>query len=318
METTQKVSFADYFGALKSKAKELQDTVAQIRLLQDKNTRELQEIVVGFAELQSIVAPIRKELEYLSSRGVELANWLEISKKYGVVPSIHSEDFIYQFMLNHAQFVSDPKLPAEHYFSTGDESAKKLIALKRELGISRKVSLLEFASGFGCVTRHLVKYPHEFEITSCDIHEKAMEFIEHSMNVCCTRSYSAPEKFQTPKQYTIVFALSFFSHMPRKSWAKWLATLYRSVEPGGYLIFTTHGLVSQKSLVKNAVLDESGFWFTSNSEQKDLDSAEYGTTITSPAFVRQAVKGLENVATTILHEGHWWGHQDAWVLKKAE
>jgi len=241
---------------------------------------------------------------------------IESSALYQVVPTIHSEDFIYHFVKNHPTIGVSPKSAVDYYFSTGNESANKLIALKRELGITGKTTLLEFASGYGCVTRHLVKHPEEFEITSCDIHQQAINFIEQYIKVKCIGSSPLPEDFQAPQQYGIVFALSFFSHLPNRTWGRWLAALYRSVEPGGHLIFTTHGLVSQRELMNYAVFDDTGFWFNANSEQHDLDTAEYGTAITTPSFVRQEIAKLDGATASIFHEGYWWGHQDVWVVRK--
>lgn len=244
---------------------------------------------------------------------LEIKNRVEFSQFYGVNSSIHAEDLIYQFVMN--AFAFNRQSGIKYYFSSGDESARNLISLKHEVGLIQKVDLLEFASGYGCVTRHLVKYPKEFVITSCDIHKQAIDYIEDTLNVPCTASSNLPEDFRTPKKYGIVFALSFFSHMPQKTWGKWLAALYRSVESGGYLIFTTHGLVTLKQVMKHAVLDENGFWFYADSEQQDLDLAEYGSTITAPNFVRQEIAKLGTAKVSLFYEGYWWGHQDVWVIK---
>ena len=244
---------------------------------------------------------------------LEVKNKVEFSQFYGVNSSIHAEDLIYHFVIN--AFTFNRRSGIKYYFSTGDESARKLISLKHEVGLTQKVDLLEFASGYGCVTRHLVKYSKEFVITSCDIHKQAIDYIEETFNVPCIASSNLPEDFRTPKKYGIVFALSFFSHMPQKTWGKWLAALYRSVEPGGYLIFTTHGLVTQNQVMKHAVLDEQGFWFDANSEQHDLDSAEYGSAIAAPSFVRKEIAKLETAKVSLFYEGYWWGHQDVWVIK---
>ena len=246
----------------------------------------------------------------------EMMNRVEFSQIYRVNSSIHPEDLIYDFVISHPGYADNRRAAVEYYFSTGDESARKLISLKHEVGLTGKVELLEFASGYGCVTRHLVKYTEEFQITSCDIHKQAIDFIEKTINVPCIESSNLPEDFKAPKQYGIVFALSFFSHMPQKTWGRWLAALYRAVEPGGYLIFTTHGLVSHKKFINHALLDQQGFFFETNSEQSDLDSAEYGTAITTPGFVRQEITKLETATVSLFYEGYWWAHQDVWVVKK--
>ncbi|MDB5763997.1 MAG: hypothetical protein JWQ21_2992 [Herminiimonas sp.] len=268
------------------------------------------------AELNRTVAYLVEKLDNLRADHTNLNNRVEASTVYGVAAGIHPEDFIYHFVMNHAQFLDNPKAAIDYYFSTGDESAKCLINLKQDLGINGAASLLEFASGYGCVTRHLTRHSEEFQTTACDIHQPALDFIKQSIKVPCIQSSNIPENFQSPKQYQVVFALSFFSHLPLRTWGRWLSALFRSVEPGGYLIFTTHGFVSQKMMISHAQIAENGFWFDANSEQHDLDSAEYGTAITTPSFVREEIGKLASASIFIFKEGYWWKHQDLWVVKK--
>lgn len=57
-----------------------------------------------------------------------------------------------------------------------------------------------------------------------------------------------------------------------------------------------------------------GFRFSPSSEQNDLDSAEYGTTIVSVEYVLQHIPP----DCRLLHfsEAEWEGYQDAYVLSK--
>lgn len=240
----------------------------------------------------------------------------QIAQKYDVVPVIHAEDHIFRFVKTHERFAGDTRAALDYYFSTGRESAEKLVAIKNEVGRAGKCSLLEFASGYGCVTRHLTQFSSEFSLTACDIHPDAVRFITEKLQTPCLGSVNQPEDFVLEKQYGMVFALSFFSHMPRRTWGRWLAALYRAVEPGGHLIFTTHGLVSQRKMIPHAEVDATGFWFNENSEQSDLDTVEYGSTITTPDFVRREIAKLDGATEVGFHEGHWWTHQDAWVVRK--
>jgi hypothetical protein len=50
----------------------------------------------------------------------------------------------------------------------------------------------------------------------------------------------------------------FISHMPKTTFGRWLKQLFSLVRPGGYLIFTTHGLVSS-TIIPGVQFDDSGF-----------------------------------------------------------
>ena len=90
----------------------------------------------------------------------------------GVTPAIHPKDFIYWFCATHPLKTVESGI--DYYFENGGDSRRKVADLAASLGYTndRKVKLLEFASGYGCVTRHLTKNPW-FDVVSCDIHPPA-------------------------------------------------------------------------------------------------------------------------------------------------
>ncbi len=53
-------------------------------------------------------------------------------------------------------------------------------------------------------------------------------------------SSPVPEQLTLPSQ-DVIFAHSFFSHMPETTWARWLKALANALAPRGVLIFTTPG-----------------------------------------------------------------------------
>jgi len=58
-----------------------------------------------------------------------------------------------------------------------------------------------------------------------------------------------------------------------------------------------------------------GFWFAPESEQKDLDSAQYGTTISLPEFVVRELHRETNTRIVMHKQAYWWEYQDLWVLE---
>ena len=131
--------------------------------------------------------------------------------------------------------------PINYYFEDGGRSAYKLAEIVAALGIEkgRKVRLLEFASGYGMVSRHIKKCTM-FDVVSCDIHPGSY-FLSDQIGVKSLSSTSVPQEFSSPDKYDVVFALSFFTHMPKTSFGSWISALYNSLNAPGYLIFTCHG-----------------------------------------------------------------------------
>jgi hypothetical protein len=237
--------------------------------------------------------------------------------KYNVVPYIHPEDFIFHFLVQNPCFNNDQDAAVRFYFYDGCRSAQKLSTLLSDFfGASNsRTRLLEFASGYGCVTRHFSNVLPEVDVTSCDIHGKAVDFIKDILGKSAILSDAVPEKLITPEKYDVIFALSFFSHMPRDTWGRWLNALLSKLEDGGCLLFTTQGMESRKYFNYPQVSAE-GFWFENQSEQKDLDINEYGQTIVLPKFVFGQMSDEDEIRIIFFREAFWWDHQDLYVLKR--
>lgn len=240
-----------------------------------------------------------------------------LAKKWDVKPDIHLDDFIFQFVYNHPGFSSRDKA-IQYYFDDGQTSAQNLSRLLLDVcryDPQNKIKLLEFASGYGCVTRHLGNVLPFVDVISCDIHMEAVSFIRDRLQEDAVASRSIPEELDPGGKFDVVFALSFFSHMPKTTFTRWLRKLASLVKPNGHLIFTTHGIQSAK-ILPNVRFDREGFWFQPSSEQKDLDSAEYGLTCTRPEFVLNQVFGDRRNRLVYYHEAFWWKHQDVFVIRR--
>ena len=98
-------------------------------------------------------------------------------------------------------------------------------------------------------------------------------------------------------RWSLFFLL--FSHLPRSTWSRWLKVLFDAVEPGGLLVFTTHGVKAAD--FDHVQLDDEGYFFAPSSESTAIDGQEYGTTFTTEAFVLARI--AETVgADTLVHK----------------
>jgi SAM-dependent methyltransferase len=206
----------------------------------------------------------------------------------------------------------------KYYFQTGADSAAKFLGVLRELypGRAGALDVLEFAAGYGCVTRHLARggVP-PLNLVSCDIHAEALGFLRDRIGVPVTASERVPENFLPDRQFDVVFALSFFSHMPKSTFGRWLRALFRTLRAPGYLVFTTQGLEGAKHIGCREI-PADGYWFAPASEQKDLNTADYGSTLALPRFVIGEIYRELRAPIAMYRYACWWDTQDLWVVAK--
>lgn len=244
----------------------------------------------------------------------------EKAAHFGVSSKVHLNDYLMHFLFFKSIISNNEPAILNYYFGDAvncTDNLKTVIDLShRRLKDSKpeKLKTLEFASGYGRLTRHLVNDP-TYELTCCDIHESAINFLTETFEVNTFLSALTPEKFKAPEKYDVVFALSFFSHIPKKYWKQWLEALFAAVSPGGLLIFTTHGQTSKEKHFPTIELDDDGFHFYADTDQEDIDMEFYGTTISNSSFVLKQLEPEMNLSVAV--EGFWWGHQDVYSIRKS-
>lgn len=231
----------------------------------------------------------------------------------GLDCTISEQDDIFGFFRGH----HSSRNPLRDYLADGWRTLSELMLLLEAVDqpLLKTPRVLEFASGHGRFTRHLVKALGPERVVVSDVVPSAVEFSRTTFGVNGFLSASVPEDVQWPGRYDLVFVLSLFSHLPRSTWSRWLAVLYEAVAPGGLLVFSTHGIKAAN--FDHVTLDEEGYFFAASSESTAIDEQEYGTTFTSEAFVLARIAETLG-ADKLVHKSpvHFWNHQDAYVLRK--
>ena len=226
---------------------------------------------------------------------------------------ISPQDDIFGFFAGHPS----SRNPLRDYLADGWRTLSELMLLLEAVDqpLLKTPQVLEFASGHGRFTRHLVKALGADRVVVSDVVPSAVEFSKNTFGVDGFLSASVPEQVQWPQRYALVFVLSLFSHLPRSTWSRWLKVLYEAVAPGGLLVFSTHGV--KAAAFDSVVLDNEGFFFAPSSESHAIDAQEYGTAFTSEAFVLQSIADTLG-ADCLVHKApvHFWNHQDAYVLRR--
>src|SRR5947209_8300046 len=176
-----------------------------------------------------------------------------------------------------------------HYFQSGASIADSLgQVLRWRFGEPVNVGrLLDFASGYGRVTRFLVREVPPERISVADVYADGVRFQAERFGVHGLVSTLRPEDFACGERFDAILVTSLFTHLPEERFVAWLRALLGLLNPGGLLAFSAH---SPEVLPAGVAMPARGFCFAATSESGSLDTCDYGSTWVTEAFVRQALE----------------------------
>ncbi len=200
---------------------------------------------------------------------------------------IHAADEMLAFLEETFGGDRDPALAV--YFQSGLliwETFREIL-LWHFGSLDRIGSLLDFASGYGRVTRFIVRDLPPERVWVSDIYEQGVRFQEEELGVHGLVSTAAPEDFATAERFDCILVSSLFSHLPEETFHGWLARLRGLLNPGGLLVFSVH---DWSLLHPPREVTPEGFLFAALSESGSLEKNQYGTCWVTEPFVRRAIE----------------------------
>jgi SAM-dependent methyltransferase len=207
-----------------------------------------------------------------------------------------------------------------YYFETGRELAVHLIEHLAERGLDpRKLDLLDYAAGYGRVTRWLA--PAFKSVTVTDLDPQMLEFQRRCHGVDGFVPSTDPAKLAAhTRTYDVVFVFSLFTHLPQTTWSKWLNAISRLVRPGGTLVFSVHSYEFFAQRNPERFGDRSTWNFTfweGNETNGRLSEKQYGCSIVSDAYARAAIDGLPDFEFERLYKmGEFDRYHDMYVARR--
>ena len=170
------------------------------------------------------------------------------------------------------------------YFRSGLSVAETLLQVLRWRKVAGRV--LDFASGYGRITRFLLREIPPDRLWVADVYAEGVHFQEERFGVRGVVSTVHPEDFALDETFDAILVTSLFTHLPEERFLAWLRVLCGRLNPGGVLVFSTH---DPSLLVPCPEMPESGLLFQEISESGSLATSDYGSTWATEAFVRGAV-----------------------------
>jgi SAM-dependent methyltransferase len=177
--------------------------------------------------------------------------------------------------------------------------------------LDRVGRLLDFASGYGRVTRFAVRDLPPDRIWVSDIYEQGVRFQEAQFGVHGLVSAPSPADFAPAERFDAILVSSLFSHLPEETFHPWLARLRGLLAPGGMLILSVH---DWSLLWPEREVSPSGILFEAISESGSLEKSQYGTCWVTEDFVRRAIaRSAPEMAAHRIPRG-FCNFQDLYVL----
>lgn len=211
-----------------------------------------------------------------------------------------------------------------NYLLIGQQNMRELGVIFRDQGIdlSSGIDVLDFAGGFGRLTRYLVQVAGRAHVIHSDISPEAVQWVAQRLGLTSVLSTAHPDALHHSGRYDLILAISLFSHLPYATWGAWLARLYCLLKPDGRLLFTTLGATKRSEItpeMQTALRHEAaGFDFVPVNETLGrLPEDQYGSSYLTPEWVAGYVRQhrLGELAGT--YPDGLWGNQDAYVVRHA-
>jgi SAM-dependent methyltransferase len=215
----------------------------------------------------------------------------------GVDLGVHEEDEMWRLFYYRGSQDLDQSLVM--YFHSGWKvwSTYRQILAWRFGEPGRAGKILDFASGYGRVTRFIVRDIPPERVWISDIYARGVEFQCRRFGVHGIVSTADPADFRCDERFDAILVSSLFSHLPAASFLAWLRRLWSLLAPGGVLVFSVHDeVLLPAGHPGKGELAARGLYFEQESESGSLAKAQYGTAWVTEGYVRDVLAQVAQVA----------------------
>jgi len=209
---------------------------------------------------------------------------------------VHAADDMYLFS---RALTATPALGAMAYFRAGLQIYDTIERIVDWYfgGFDNVEKFCDFACGYGRSTRFVSARMGPSKIWGVEILPEAVEFQAEVFGVHGVQSATNPDELKLDGGFDMIFVSSLFSHLPDRTFSRWLNRLHGLLAPGGLLVVSVHD-VAILDEAEHGSMPNDGILFVRSTEVAALDTADYGATFVTPAYMRRAIEGLTDAPAT--------------------
>lgn len=234
-------------------------------------------------------------------------------------PAIHPSDEMFKTAM--ISFQKDEAKAREFYDRSGRENVAAVVRWLKQHGADpRSMSLLDFACGYGRMTRHFVS---EFgDVMGSDLEPDMLHFIKETTGVDGFLSHVDLARVKWPaRDFDVIFSYSLFTHLHPDIWPAWFEAVSERVKPGGFMFLTTRGVEFARKTGEEVADGERVRFTEKNETEGRLDASIYGRTTLAREFVDDVLsaqrRAFPMVRVDYFKGGEFDQYQDMHVLARA-
>lgn len=177
-------------------------------------------------------------------------------------------------------------------------------------------SVLDFACGYGRLTKYLFKFVPEAKIYGCDIQSDLVTLCQRNFlkGHFIKNEVKPPIDFED-SHFDLIFSYSAFTHFSEPNHIAWLKELARTLKPGGVMLHTIHSFESIRRIeffspesLNKYNLPESVDLFVLHTDKyhyaiNEPSMPEYGVTIIDKEYVMKRWPGYSGLMIVDYVEG---------------
>jgi len=226
-------------------------------------------------------------------------------KQYPDIPLPDAYTLYESYELNYKKYMEDGELTAHEIL----DSVKEYLPANP--------SILDWGCGPARITRHLKKFFPHAAVSGSDTNTNTITWNHaHIDGVDFVLQTHEPPLPFTNGQFHLIIGFSVLTHIPASAQQNWLNELYRILQPGGIIWFTTHGhhFIQQLSAGRQQQTREQGIYNT----DYPVTGHRMMSTYHQPEVFKQLLEEkFELIAhyDGASHPGKA-GRQDLWIVRR--
>lgn len=218
------------------------------------------------------------------------------------------------------------------YFAVGLSGLECVEEAIRAAEIGPPDRVLDLPSGHGRVLRFIVDRFPDARVTACDLGSDEVNFCAATFGTRAVVSRTDMEALKLDERFDLIWCGSLITHLDESRIEALLRFFHRHLEPGGLLVFSTHGDHAVDNLRAGKLFSyglssvatqfalrsyaSTGFGYS------DYDAGNnpgYGVSFTSTTWIRSAIERVGGFREVYCAEKSFGGHQDTYgIVREAD